>query len=87
MEIPFKSLCHYDFRMVLIVLNAVLPLGPRVKFNGVTVQMKPFQQYFHIVLFVFAHFRNEFFTWATSGNEMVKSFSPLLFFSFFFLVF
>ena len=24
-----------------------------------------FQQYFHIVLFVFAHFRNEFLTWAT----------------------
>ena len=51
MQIPFKSLCHYDFRVVLIVLNAVLPLGPRVKFNGVTIQMKPLQQYFHMVLF------------------------------------
>ena len=46
MQIPFKSLCHYDFRVVLIVLNAVLPLGPRVKFNGVILQ-----QYFHMVLF------------------------------------
>ena len=53
MEIPFKSLCQYDFRVVLILLNAVPHLGTRVKFNGVTVQMKPLQQYFRMVLFVF----------------------------------
>ena len=41
-----------DSPLRLFVLNAVLPLGPRVKFNGVTVQMKPLQQYFHMVLMV-----------------------------------
>lgn len=39
---------------------------------------------FSTLLFVFAHFRNEFLTWATSGSERVKSFSPLRFFRFFF---
>ena len=52
MEIPFKSLCQYDFRVVLILLNAVPRLGTRVKLNGVTVQMKRLQQYFHLVLIV-----------------------------------
>lgn len=42
---------------------------------------------FSTLLFVFAHFRNEFLTWATSGSERVKSFSPLRFFRFFLLIF
>lgn len=42
---------------------------------------------FSTLLFVFAHFRNEFLTWATSDSERVKSFSPLLFFRFFFFSF